>query len=184
MYLKEPGFPGSEASRKEELINRAEHLTIEGLHKIVAIKASMNNGLSASLKEAFPGIIPVPRPVVVDQEIKDPKPLAGFTGGEGCFLVVFQNSSSCKLGVRVQLKFSISQHSRDQELMNSIVEYFGCGKYYPNSKKEHLNVTGLNKIVGLKASMNRGLSPELKAAFPEVTPEKRLIINEQIKDPY
>jgi len=30
----------------------------------------MNNGLSASLKEAFPGIIPVPRPVVVDQEIK------------------------------------------------------------------------------------------------------------------
>jgi hypothetical protein len=70
----------------------------------------------------------------------------------------------------------ITQKHGDYVIFKLIVELI--------SKKEHLNVTGLNKIVGLKASMNRGLSPELKAAFPEVTPEKRLIINEQIKDPY
>ncbi len=29
-----------------DLINRGEHLTIEGLHKIVAIKASINKGFS------------------------------------------------------------------------------------------------------------------------------------------
>ena len=44
---------------------RDEHLTMEGLEKIVAIKASLNNGLSAELKAAFPEIIPVPRPSVV-----------------------------------------------------------------------------------------------------------------------
>ena len=39
------------------MINAKEHLTIEGLHKIVAIKASMNWGLSDELKKEFPNII-------------------------------------------------------------------------------------------------------------------------------
>lgn len=47
-----------------ELLNRKEHLTIEGLKKLVAIKASMNRGLSDALKAAFPDITPVPRPKV------------------------------------------------------------------------------------------------------------------------
>jgi hypothetical protein len=55
-----------------DLIVFKEHLTIEGLRKLVAIKASMNNGLSDQLKAAFPDITPVARPLVVDQEIKDP----------------------------------------------------------------------------------------------------------------
>jgi len=49
-----------------------EHLTIEGLRKIFAIKASLNLGLSEELKVAFLNIIPVKRPLVVDQVIKDP----------------------------------------------------------------------------------------------------------------
>lgn len=51
-----------------ELIIRGEHLTAEGLDKVVAIKASMNRGLSLDLKAAFPGVIPVSRPLV-DSEI-------------------------------------------------------------------------------------------------------------------
>lgn len=47
-----------------ELVNSGEHLTSEGLTKILALKASMNNGLSKSLKESFPGIIPVERPKI------------------------------------------------------------------------------------------------------------------------
>ena len=46
------------------LILNKEHLTISGLHKIVAIKASMNLGLSKSLQAAFQNIIPISRPVV------------------------------------------------------------------------------------------------------------------------
>jgi hypothetical protein len=53
------------------LINRKEHLTMEGLLNIVSIKASMNQGLSSQLKEAFP-IISVARPLVLDKKIKDP----------------------------------------------------------------------------------------------------------------
>ena len=56
------------------LIQNKEHLTKEGLRKIVAIKANMNLGLSDELKTAFPNIIPVPRPssVLEDCQIQDP----------------------------------------------------------------------------------------------------------------
>ena len=47
--------------------------------KIIAIKASMNRGLLGKLKLAFPSVVPVVRPLVLDQKIKDPNWLAGFT---------------------------------------------------------------------------------------------------------
>jgi len=55
-----------------ELMEQKEHLTSEGLAKIVALKISMNLGLSEELKTAFPDVLPVPRPIVENQEIPDP----------------------------------------------------------------------------------------------------------------
>ena len=54
------------------MMSRKEHLTFEGLQQIVNFKASMNLGLSNELKKAFPNTMPVPRPLVVNQIIKDP----------------------------------------------------------------------------------------------------------------
>jgi hypothetical protein len=45
-----------------QIMSMKEHLTTEGLNKIVAIKASMNLGLSEILKNAFPHIVPVSTP--------------------------------------------------------------------------------------------------------------------------
>ena len=55
-----------------ELIKNKEHLTHEGLSKIVGIKASINKGLPDQLKEAFPDVEPINRPLVVNKEIPDP----------------------------------------------------------------------------------------------------------------
>lgn len=52
---------------------RKEHLTHKGLISIVNIRASLNLGLSPQLKEAFPNTVPVKRPLVVDQAIRDPQ---------------------------------------------------------------------------------------------------------------
>jgi hypothetical protein len=41
-----------------------EHHTLEGVQKIVNIRASLNLGLSKNLKEAFPRAVPVKRPEV------------------------------------------------------------------------------------------------------------------------
>jgi hypothetical protein len=58
--------------RAFEIVQRKEHLTSEGFHQILSIKASINLGLSDSLKETFPEIVPVSRPKIEDQSISDP----------------------------------------------------------------------------------------------------------------
>jgi hypothetical protein len=55
------------------LIKNKEHLTIKGIQEIVSIKASINKGLSGELQKAFPNIIEVPRPLVSNYTIPDPK---------------------------------------------------------------------------------------------------------------
>jgi len=56
-----------------EIIKRKEHLTTDGVQKIVNIRASMNRGcLSDELKQAFSNSIFVPRALVADQVINSP----------------------------------------------------------------------------------------------------------------
>lgn len=112
-----------------EMQSRKEHLTLEGLRKIASIKASSNLGLSEQQKTAFPNIIPVERPRVELPAYINPQWLAGFASGEGCFLVSCFQSPKSKFGYATRLKFSLSQHSRDAQLMKSLVNHFGCGGY-------------------------------------------------------
>jgi hypothetical protein len=51
---------------------------------------------------------------------------------EGCFYVGIAQSTN-KVGYRVQLTFKITQHSRDDLLMGSLVKYLGCGNIYKKS---------------------------------------------------
>lgn len=41
------------------------------------------------------------------------------------------------------------------------------------NKKEHLTLSGLHEIISIKASMNLGLSANLKTFFPTITPVTR-----------
>jgi hypothetical protein len=132
-----------------ELIKCKKHLTIEGLHKIVSIRATINKGLTEKLKSAFPSILPVPRPKVEGQEIKgwgpprvprpptccaDPNWFAGFIDGEACFSVDIWKSKTHQIGFVVLVRFIISQHSRDYHLMNSLIKYLNCGILYVGAK--------------------------------------------------
>jgi hypothetical protein len=124
-----------------ELVNDKAHLTVEGLEKIVNIKASMNLGLSDTLKSEFAGYIPVERPVInYDNIILDPHWISGFISAEGNFDVRIPSTNS-KLGYRVQLRFRISQHSRDFILMQKIVEYLGSGKIYKYAGKSAVSLS-------------------------------------------
>jgi hypothetical protein len=90
----------------------------------------MNLGLSDMLKSEFAECIPVERPVIhYDNVILSPKWISGFISAEGNFDVRIPSTNS-KLGYRVQLRFRISQHSRDNILMQKIVDYLGSGKIY------------------------------------------------------
>jgi len=109
-----------------ELMSNQEHLTEEGLLKIISFKASLNKGLSDKLKASFPDIVPVIKPSVPDIYIKDPQWLAGFISGEGCFLVDIYKSKT-KVEVGVTLRFKIAQHNRDLDLLRYLIAYFDCG---------------------------------------------------------
>lgn len=56
------------------LMQRGDHLTYAGLRKIVAIRATMNQGFKRSPKlvAAFPNVVPVIRPKVKNQKLVDP----------------------------------------------------------------------------------------------------------------
>ena len=200
------------------VMQRKEHITPKGLLTVLSLRASLNLGLSESLKIAFPDIIPAIRPKVENITIPDGEWLAGFTSGEGCFFVFVSKSLTHSLGFRVQLVFQITQHSPqrppvpgtggswaergDEKLMASLISHLGCGRLVTSSDNkvqfrvekftdiyekilpffydynirgvkledfkdwstvakfmrdgEHLTTDGLNKIVKIKAGMNKG----------------------------
>jgi hypothetical protein len=53
-------------------MKRKEHLTLEGIKKIVALKSVLNNGLSDELKSKFSTVVAAQRPLVKNQLVLDP----------------------------------------------------------------------------------------------------------------
>jgi len=104
--------------------------SIEGMHKIISIKASMNLGLSDKLKILFPTVIPVPRPVISDKDIPDIHPywFTGFVDGEGFFYVKSLKNKNYSTGFNVTMVFSVFQHARDKALLTKFIHYLGCGR--------------------------------------------------------
>ena len=93
----------------------------------------MNKGLSESLKEAFPNTENFPRPLIGLQKIPTPYWLAGFATGEGCFYIKQRESAKDKI---VEIIFTIVQHSRDESLIKSFVDYLGCGRFSSSKAKD------------------------------------------------
>jgi hypothetical protein len=55
-----------------ELMNNKAHLSVEGLLKIINIKASMNLGISDVVKTEILSITPVERPLILTDNIPNP----------------------------------------------------------------------------------------------------------------
>ena len=56
-------------------------------------------------------------------------PLGKDQRAEGCFFI-FIYKSKTKLEQAIQLKFQITQHYRDEQLINNIISYLKAGKCY------------------------------------------------------
>lgn len=128
------------------IVLHKEHLTMEGLLKFVAIKASINLGLSDSLKEAFPNITGLDKPMARDVIIQNPQWLAGFASGEGCFFIKITESPKAKLGLSIQLIFHITQHTRDEGFIRSLVMYLNCGRISKHSNVVDFEVTKFSDL--------------------------------------
>lgn len=127
-------------------------LSQEQFEKILAYRANLNTGSSEELKNAFPNVCPVPRPFFALQEIPSPQWLIGFIDGEGCFIINTQQSisTSGKTLNKTWLSFYITQHTRDSQLMESIVKYLDCGKVFKRSSQAAVDfkVTKFDEVIG------------------------------------
>jgi len=101
---------------------------IEGIYKIIGIKASMNIGLSDKFKISFPAsdVYPVDRPLINFEGDFHPNWLTGFTDGEGCFYVNTKKAKTLT-GYQIIMTFLITQHVRDERLLAKIIDYLDCG---------------------------------------------------------
>lgn len=129
-----------------ELINNKEHQTLAGIQKIVNLKASLNLGNSGELKALFPETIPVARPLVEFTRVPNPHWLSGFTDADGCFFVSTYASPKSKLDMAVQLVFVVTQHVRDQKLLEGLVDYLGCGRYSKRKEAGDFKVLSIGDI--------------------------------------
>ena len=111
------------------IIQLKEHLTLQGLQKIINIKATLNFGLSKELQLMFPETVPVPRPLRETCVIPHSQWIAGFTSAEGNFSV------SLDKGIFKSLLFKITQHEKDEVLLTAIKEHFNCGYCYLRKKE-------------------------------------------------
>jgi len=107
-----------------DMLYNGQHKTEEGLNKIFSYKASISKGLSKSLLDIFPDIIPVARNLILPTKDFNPFWVAGFVDGEGCFYV---KTSKTHSGYKVSAYFSIAQHIRDIALLENLVTYLNCG---------------------------------------------------------
>ena len=133
------------------LMDAKKHRGKKGFQFLVNLKASMNWGLKENSLSSFPLTNAVVRPLVSFTLPIDPHWLAGFVTGDGSFTYRLAVQASLKQGVRVRLRFNLTQHERDTALINAIMELLGCGSTYLNKGCISYNVDGfldnINKIV-------------------------------------
>ncbi len=116
-----------------QLIKASEHLNSEGVKKILSIKGAINKGLSDELLIAFPDIYIVGRPLIQVKETPNLKWIAGFVEAEGSFKVTIINRPNNRY--QVLIVFQITQHGRDKQLLNILLNYFGCGTLEKDNRK-------------------------------------------------
>lgn len=119
------------------LLNLKAQSNIEGIRNIISIKASMNLGISDTLKIQFPTALPVLRPVVsfegkrfystssINTIIESklcPHWVTGFADAESSFIIAVFKNSKCKAGWSIRPDFTISLHSKE----TSLLRFFWC----------------------------------------------------------
>jgi len=136
-----------------DIIIDKKHLTLEGLHELISIRASLNKGLADRLKMAFPKIKPVVRPEIPIFSFSLLQAtnlsninhwMAGFVSGEGCFFIHTSKSKTHKLGISVALNFFVVQNIRDSYLLASFAKIFGCGSFNIVEKSGIINFSVRN----------------------------------------
>lgn len=116
-----------------------EHLSEQGLLKIMSIKAIMNKRNTKIFKDVE--LLPIEMPVLASAKVSDitPEWITGFTDAEGCFLLHVRFIPS-RNRWQASARFSLVQHSRDVELFKTIIAYLDCGVFFQSQSLDVVRI--------------------------------------------
>ena len=102
------------------ILFKKEHLTIDGLKKIVSLKYALNKGLPESLGLAFKDVKPFKRfDFKKNNSPLDPNWVSGFSEGDSSFFVTISEKTN-----RVRIIYSINLNERDLPVIWKLQEFF------------------------------------------------------------
>jgi len=123
-----------------ELMNKSEHLTKDGLMKIINLKAFLNKGLSNKLN-VYSNVTKLNKVNMNIPDIIDYNWIAGFFSGEACFFINIYKAKKLKIGYGITLQIIIGQHIRNKLLLNNINNTLGCGTIFERINKDMIILT-------------------------------------------
>ena len=108
------------------LMKNKEHLTKQGLQRVMIIRSIMNKKISVS--SYTEPLVKIDLPEVHNLSVTDitSEWITGFTDAERCFFINIRSNRN-KTGYWITAKFSLVQHSRDTLLFKIIQQYLNCG---------------------------------------------------------
>jgi hypothetical protein len=111
------------------IIKLNEHLTEQGISKIIEYKSSLNRGLSEKLRDSFASsdINLLERVEFKFEGIPSPYWIAGFISGDGSFNI---KTTKARTG-KVQLRFAVHLHIREEQVIKGLAQFlnFDNNKY-------------------------------------------------------
>ena len=146
-----------------DMIKNGEHLTEEGLLKIVALKSSLNWGISDKLTTAFPLVIPVNRLEYKFKDIPDPFWIAGFTSGDGSFQIRLRKLNT-NIGYSVSLLYSFHLHLRDLDVLKCLATYFSSNSKNQTYKEKKVGISE-DKSVHLQIAKFKDINEQIIPFF-------------------
>lgn len=129
-------------SKVIDLMVSKQHLNPIGFNVVLSYYAKINRGVSPKVLLAFPPQHPLAGDIKstklnVDKVTVDlpeslhPEWVSGFVAGDGGFSIGIRSNTG-----QIYFRFHITQHSKDQLLMQKFILFFGCGKLNIRSKTE------------------------------------------------
>ena len=87
--------------------------------------------------------------------VLDPKWIAGFVDGEGCFCVSVHRSSMMHRhgGWQLQPVFHIYQHQDHREVLEAMIPIFGCGRIRPKGPKSSVLTFAVDSLRNLETAV-------------------------------
>jgi hypothetical protein len=130
-----------------EILLNKQHLNLEGLNKIIALKAHCKTGLSDLLLNSFPNYVTISCPTY-SPDLKNINMdwICGFINADGYFLLINKKGTN-KLGESFRAEIKITQNDKSLLLLKEIILYLGFGNIYSEKSKECSNI----KIANLPA---------------------------------